>query len=530
MRYEYHHHPKQQHGSINIFVFYLKVICCICLCIDIIPTSLFTSSSNHNNNNNNNFILFANAKKPMTASKLRSAGDTAFVSGKKDGVKKALKLYTQAIEMEPKNHENYYKRYRAWLRLKRDEKALKDLEKAIKVNPEFHRGHLHRGKMLRKSGKCKKALKALERAMELKPGDKSTIKEYDASKECAALFEQAEALERSGNTKGALEQYTKILEATRSKKLEGELLLKKAFLNFQLGEYFDVLADSGRALKIKKDNLKALELRANAYYRLADHDMAMRHHREGLKFDPEHKGLKTAYKKTKKLHKAFKQHEMHLNAGHYDQALNRLKFCSNVDPTHDEFNKKVYTKICEIQLKHMKDAKEALLACDRAISIDQNYGEALVNRAKALDSQESYDEALRAWQRAREVLGEGNAEANDGYSRAETALKQSKEKNYYKILGISRSADKKEIKKAYRKLALQWHPDKVKEEDKDKANSMFADIGEAYEVLSDEEKRGKYDRGEAVFENQGGEQRRHNHGFNFGGGGGGNTFTFNFRL
>ena len=92
MRYEYHHHPKQQHGSINIFVFYLKVICCICLCIDIIPPSLFTSSSNHNNNNNN-FILFANAKKPMTASKLRSAGDTAFVSGKKDGVKKALKLY-----------------------------------------------------------------------------------------------------------------------------------------------------------------------------------------------------------------------------------------------------------------------------------------------------------------------------------------------------------------------------------------------------------------------------------------------------
>ena len=78
-------------------------------------------------------------------------------------------------------------------------------------------------------------------------------------------------------------------------------------------------------MKIKKDNLKALELRANAYYRLADHDMAMRNHREGLKFDPEHKGLKTAYKKTKKLHKAFKQHEMHLNAGHYDQALKEKK-------------------------------------------------------------------------------------------------------------------------------------------------------------------------------------------------------------
>ena len=185
---------------------------------------------------------------------------------------------------------------------------------------------------------------------------------------------QAEALEKRGDISAARDQYSKILEVTRT---SSDVLLKRALLSFKLGDYFEVLADSGKALKAKKDNLDALELRANAYYRLADHDMAMRHHREGLKFDPEHKGLKRAYKRTKKLHKAFKQHEMHLNAGHYDQALNRLKFCSAVDPSHDEFNKKVFTKICEIQLKHMKNSKEALLACDRAIAIDENYGDAL---------------------------------------------------------------------------------------------------------------------------------------------------------
>ncbi|CAE7382365.1 P58IPK [Symbiodinium microadriaticum] len=88
--------------------------------------------------------------------------------------------------------------------------------------------------------------------------------------------------------------------------------------------------------------------------------------------------------------------------------------------------------------------------------------------------------------------------------RAEAALKQSKQKDYYKILGVPRSADKKAIKKSYRELALQWHPDKHSgEEEKEKAEVKFQLIAEAYEVLSDDEKKGKYDRGEEVFENQG---------------------------
>lgn len=92
------------------------------------------------------------------------------------------------------------------------------------------------------------------------------------------------------------------------------------------------------------------------------------------------------------------------------------------------------------------------------------------------------------------------------------ALKQSKEKNYYKILHVARNAKVKEIKKSYRELALKWHPDK-NTDNKEEAEKMFQEISEAYEVLSDKELREKYDRGEPVFENQGGGggggQRRH---------------------
>jgi molecular chaperone DnaJ len=68
----------------------------------------------------------------------------------------------------------------------------------------------------------------------------------------------------------------------------------------------------------------------------------------------------------------------------------------------------------------------------------------------------------------------------------------SAKRDYYEVLGVSRSADEAEIKKAYRKLALKYHPDK-NPDDKD-AEEKFKEAAEAYEVLSDANKRARYDR------------------------------------
>jgi curved DNA-binding protein len=65
--------------------------------------------------------------------------------------------------------------------------------------------------------------------------------------------------------------------------------------------------------------------------------------------------------------------------------------------------------------------------------------------------------------------------------------------DYYEILGVKRDADEKQIKSAYRKLARKWHPDLHSTEEKQKAEEKIKQINEAYEVLSDPEKRSKYD-------------------------------------
>ena len=73
----------------------------------------------------------------------------------------------------------------------------------------------------------------------------------------------------------------------------------------------------------------------------------------------------------------------------------------------------------------------------------------------------------------------------------------SSEKDYYRILGVQRNATPDQIKQAYRKLALKYHPDKNKSPS---AEEMFKQIGEAYAVLSDEDKRSAYDKwGHAAF-------------------------------
>ncbi len=76
------------------------------------------------------------------------------------------------------------------------------------------------------------------------------------------------------------------------------------------------------------------------------------------------------------------------------------------------------------------------------------------------------------------------------------------QRDYYEVLGVSRSADAQELKKAYRKLAMEYHPDRNPSED---AATKFKEINQAYEVLSDDQKRQAYDRfGHAGVDGQGG--------------------------
>jgi DnaJ family protein C protein 3 len=142
-------------------------------------------------------------------------------------------------------------------------------------------------------------------------------------------------------------------------------------------------------------------------------------------------------------------------------------------------------------------SKKAKQWCDEALQLDENSLHALLFKAKSQMEAENYEACIGTLKQAKEH--HPGAESLDGLLRkAEIALKRSKEKDYYKVLGVPHDADELQIKAAYRKLTRQHHPDKairlgVSKED---AEKKMAAINEAYEVLSNPELRARFDAGD----------------------------------
>jgi len=117
---------------------------------------------------------------------------------------------------------------------------------------------------------------------------------------------------------------------------------------------------------------------------------------------------------------------------------------------------------------------------------------------------EKYEEALRDYNKLNE-LEPDNPEHKNNMKTAKTEAKRAKKKDYYKILEIPRIASESDIKKAYRKLALEWHPDKWATESEEKryaAEQKFKEITEAYSILTDPKKKQRVDMGEDLNESE----------------------------
>jgi DnaJ family protein C protein 3 len=129
----------------------------------------------------------------------------------------------------------------------------------------------------------------------------------------------------------------------------------------------------------------------------------------------------------------------------------------------------------------LNKAKEALPLCEEAIQLEESEVEGLIFKGEAHLILEEYDAAIQAYQRAHEKQP-NNREVAQGLNKARRLQKMASRKDYYKILGLTKAATPSEIKKAYRKKAMEYHPDKPHETlSKEEAEKKFIEVSEAYE-------------------------------------------------
>ncbi|KAJ8589103.1 chaperone J-domain-containing protein [Rhizopogon salebrosus TDB-379] len=140
-------------------------------------------------------------------------------------------------------------------------------------------------------------------------------------------------------------------------------------------------------------------------------------------------------------------------------------------------------------------------------------GEAMLLRGE-------WEEAVRVFEKAFESSGRSDRDVLARLQKAQRLLKQSRPKDYYKALGVTRDADAKTIKTAFRKAAMTAHPGKGGSEAK------MAQVNEAYELLSNPELRQRFDNGDNPNDPgfQGGAPFT-GYGSPFGGGGGDHPFA-----
>ncbi|XP_073155329.1 dnaJ protein P58IPK homolog [Henckelia pumila] len=428
-----------------------------------------------------------------------------------------LQPLVAAIDGKTGDAAALFERVSESIKMKKYSEALADLNAAIGADPALSEAYWRRASVLRQLCRYEESEKSYKKFLEMKPGNSVAEKELSQLYQAQNAFDSSNSLFETGEFSKALEYIDKVVlvfspACTKAKLLKARLLIASK-------DYSSAISEAGYILKEEDDNLEALLLRGRAYYYLADHDVATRHYQLGLRLDPEHGELKKAYFGLKNLIKKTKSADDNASKGKLRLAVEEYKAAIALDPNHTAHNVNLHLGLCKVLVK-LGRGQDAVTSCTEVLEIDGDSVEALTQRGEAKLLIEDWEGAVADLKSAYEKSPQ-DMNIREALMRAEKSLKLSQRKDWYKILGISKTASMSEIKKAYKKLALQWHPDK-NVDNREEAEAKFREIAAAYEILGDEDKRTKYDRGEDIEEMGG-----------MGGGGfnpfgGGQQFTFHF--
>ncbi|SCV67397.1 BQ2448_5008 [Microbotryum intermedium] len=431
---------------------------------------------------------------------------------KKKDYPTATRYYTQAISLDPSNPTYLNNRAASRMESRLYSLALEDLLAAAALQAKDPQV-----KTLLRLGKCQTALGLVSQARQTLDQvfkmDSTNVSVQNERKKVARIQNCLTNVKRDLEKKDwsmvllGIDAAAREVEETprewRTWKVQA-LVGKK--------QYDQAAGMAADLLRANQNQPEALYYRGLCLYYAGNHAQAIAHCQQALRNDPDYVLARTLLRQVKLLdslkdagNEAFKLNRLDKAIAKYSEAL-------AVDPENDVLRATLLSNRATAQLK-LKKYDEALSDCEACLTLQPQYWKAMRTKARACLALEEWEGAVQAFKQAYELAPAGSndeAALKREVADAEAKLKKSKMKDHYKTLGISSTASEDEIKKAYRRQSLIHHPDKGGSE------ASFKEVGEAYAILSDPQRRRKFDMG--IDEND--PHAGHGGGDDFGFGGG----------
>lgn len=371
----------------------------------------------------------------------------------------------------------------------------------MELKPDFFAARVQRGNVYMKMGDYANAELDYYQALQWEPHNEEVHYSYSRIEPAREQWNTIQALIAHDDHATAIHLITQMLELSPWSSLFRET---RADCYIQAGDYLGAVSDYRSVNRLSQDSTSGFFRLSKLLYSLGHTVDALKEIRECLKLDPEHADCFPFYKKIKKVDKALIDAQQAVEERQFDECVRHAKKALAAEKEVIMVIFSAKQLLCQCHAKE-EQFTEALQMCREALEIHKD-ASVLCDRAEAYLGAEMYDDAIHDYQEAMQ-LDEHLQKAREGLEKAKKLQKQSERRDYYKILGVKRTATKQEVVKAYRKAAQKWHPDNFREGDeKKKAEKKFIDIAAAKEVLTDEEKRRQFDQGEDPLDPEGNRQ------------------------
>jgi DnaJ family protein C protein 7 len=386
-----------------------------------------------------------------------------------------------AIEINPNSSAYLSNRAAAYMSAKQYLNALEDIERSNDLDPNNPK-IMHRwAKILTSLGRPSEALNVLS---QIQPPVSATDK-APAEKMLRFVTQAEETLAEDRGVSMVifcLDQARQGLGQGVKEPRKWTLLAAEAQLRLNnsnsLGKAQDIAIGM---LRENSQDPDAMMIRARAFYASGESEQALKLLKMCLGLDPDMKQAIKLLRIVQKLARTKEEGNTAFKAKDYRRAIDLWGQALEVDPTNKDMNAKILGNRAQAYI-NLKEYDSAIQDCTEALRLDPGYVKAMKVRAKANAGADNWEDAVRDYKSVAENNPSEKGIAEE-IRRAEFELKKSQRKDYYKILGVGKDASETEIKKAYRKMAIQYHPDKNR--DGEAGDEKFKEIGEAYETLID---------------------------------------------